>query len=226
VAADPAPAILGDLEGRGIEIGAFHSPLATGPRAKVRYVDAFPPEVSRRYFPEVTGAIVTPDVIAPAGRLPFGDASQDFVLASHLLEHVQDPLGVLKEWHRVLRPDGLLFLKLPDQRAEFDRARTRTQLSHLVLDHADAGSRRERDLGHYREWARCVNGLTDPGQVDFWAALLERAAYPIHFHCWIPEDLREILAHLRSAEGTRFSIVAEHSRDDLYEFTVVARAEK
>src|SRR6188768_93898 len=115
-ATDPV-ALLGALEGEGIEIGAFHSPLAVGSRATVRYVDLFPPEVARRFFPEVPeeAAIVVPDVVAPADHLPLPTSSQSFVLSSHLLEHLADPIGALVEWHRVLKPGGTLFLRLPDQ---------------------------------------------------------------------------------------------------------------
>lgn len=224
------PDLLRDLAGVGIEIGAFHSPLAVGPHAKVTYVDACSPEVARRYFPEVTEdtPVVAPDVLAPADRLPLADSSQDFVLSSHLLEHLADPIAALLEWHRVLRHGGLLFLRVPDQRGSFDRARSRATLDHVIADHREAAgsaTRVERDFDHYREWARCVNGLADPGQVDFWARLLRRSAYPIHFHCFIPEDLRAVFSHLES-EGTRFSIVAEDARADRFEFTIVAHAEK
>jgi SAM-dependent methyltransferase len=220
---------LAALEGAGIEIGAFHSPLAVGPNARVRYVDRYPPEISRRFFPEIPAdaPIVTPDVVAPADELPLPGGSQDFVIASHLIEHIADPIRALKEWRRVLRPGGTLFLRVPDQRGTFDRARSRTSLDHLVLDHREppgSAARRARDLDHYREWARHVNGLVDPAQADYWARLLERTSYPIHFHCWQPPDLRELLAWIADHEGAAFDVVAEHARDDHYEFTVVGRA--
>jgi SAM-dependent methyltransferase len=224
---DPV-ALLADLEGAGIEIGACVSPLPVGPRAIVQYVDLFHTEVMRRYFPEVIGnaLLVTPDVICPAHRLPFADSSLDFVLTSHLLEHIADPIAALVEWRRVLRPGGLLFLRVPDHRGEFDRMRTRTTLDHVVQDYTEplaSESRRTRDRAHYHEWVRCVNGLKDPGQVEFWTDLLVQVEYPIHFHCWQPDDVREIL-QWQASRGTRFEIIAEHAREDRVEFTFAARA--
>ncbi|PIR49071.1 hypothetical protein COU80_01515 [Candidatus Peregrinibacteria bacterium CG10_big_fil_rev_8_21_14_0_10_55_24] len=53
------------------------------------------------------------DVVADAHRLPFVDESMDIVLFKNVLEHVRDPLTVMEEIQRVLKPGGLLFIKLP-----------------------------------------------------------------------------------------------------------------
>lgn len=50
------------------------------------------------------------DVVAPAEELPFADNSFDAVLATQVLEHVQDPARVVREVHRVLMPGGLAIL--------------------------------------------------------------------------------------------------------------------
>lgn len=47
-----------------------------------------------------------------ATRLPADDASFDFVVSWSAFEHVLDPVGVLREVRRVLRPDGLLMIQL------------------------------------------------------------------------------------------------------------------
>jgi len=52
-----------------------------------------------------------------AGRLPFGGASFDAVLALGLLEYVPDPGAVLREVARVLAPGGVAVLTWPNTRA-------------------------------------------------------------------------------------------------------------
>lgn len=52
-------------------------------------------------------------VVAPADDLPFEDGSVDAGLFTQVLEHVQDPPGVLAELFRILRPGGRLYLTAP-----------------------------------------------------------------------------------------------------------------
>jgi SAM-dependent methyltransferase len=54
-----------------------------------------------------------PDVQADAANIPFKDASFDAVVCSELLEHVPQPLAVLREIHRVLLGGGTLLLCAP-----------------------------------------------------------------------------------------------------------------
>jgi len=45
----------------------------------------------------------------------FASQSMDFVFSSHLLEHIEDYAGALKEWYRVLKVGGYLILYVPDE---------------------------------------------------------------------------------------------------------------
>ena len=79
------------------------------------------------HFSDYTGIDGSPDAVAAAqakGRsivqgdvdqpLPFEDAAFDGVVLKDLLEHVDDPVAVVLEVHRVLRPGGLVFASSPD----------------------------------------------------------------------------------------------------------------
>ena len=53
----------------------------------------------------------------PAWRvLPFESASFDAIIASSLLEYVDDPEAVLRECGRLLRPGGVVLCTVPDVR--------------------------------------------------------------------------------------------------------------
>jgi len=47
--------------------------------------------------------------------LPFGNEEFDCVIARHLLEHMIDPLKVLKEWTRVIKPNGRIIIAVPNE---------------------------------------------------------------------------------------------------------------
>ena len=53
------------------------------------------------------------DAICDLVRLPFGQGTFDAVVCTQVLEHVPEPLQVLREISRVLRPEGRLFLSAP-----------------------------------------------------------------------------------------------------------------
>ncbi|MBV8389151.1 MAG: methyltransferase domain-containing protein [Mucilaginibacter sp.] len=73
----------------------------------------------------------------------------DFLLSSHSLEHIANPIKAIKEWIRVLKKDGVLLLILPDKNYTFDHRRPITKFEHLLDDyHQDIT---EHDLTHLEE---------------------------------------------------------------------------
>ena len=52
-------------------------------------------------------------VCADARHLPFADATFDLVFCASLIEHVPDPVGMLREIRRALKPGGLCYLSFP-----------------------------------------------------------------------------------------------------------------
>jgi SAM-dependent methyltransferase len=53
------------------------------------------------------------DVVGDGRVMPFADAAVDVVLCTQVLEHIPDPIPVIGEIRRVLRPGGKLLLSVP-----------------------------------------------------------------------------------------------------------------
>lgn len=66
-----------------------------------------------------------PDIIHDLERFPypFRDDCFDLIEADHVLEHLSDPFEVMKELNRILKPKGILIIRVP----HFSRAMTHPQ---------------------------------------------------------------------------------------------------
>jgi SAM-dependent methyltransferase len=120
----------------GLEIGAAaHNPFGL----KTRNVglaadrDPFDYEFFKQSQLEMCGSFATIDISADAASIPVPDDSADFVLHSHVWEHLPNPLIALDEWVRITRSGGYLFVIVPKRdAAASDKARPVTSLSSLV----------------------------------------------------------------------------------------------
>jgi SAM-dependent methyltransferase len=113
--------------------------------------------------------------IAEASHLIEIDSdSYDFVLSSHTIEHTANPLAVLMEWTRVLKPDGALILIVPHKEGTFDHKRPVTPLAHLIDDWQRQTD--EGDLTHLPEVLSLHDFARDPrsGSTDSFAARCRR----------------------------------------------------
>jgi predicted SAM-dependent methyltransferase len=197
------------LIGRGLELGALHHPYRTPLSAiETRYVDRWTPEEAKELFPELGEVDFTAaDYIADMNteRLSMiEDQSQDFVIASHVLEHVANPLALLTDMHRVLRPGGTVIILLPDMRRMSDFRRTPTTVEHLAEEYER--DVREVDEAHLEEYARNVNHYEGEGQElkEYLAHLAQRS---IHVHAWSEEHFFAALHYAVENLGCRFELV-------------------
>ncbi|MEK9135647.1 MAG: methyltransferase domain-containing protein, partial [Bacteroidota bacterium] len=151
------------LQGTGIEIGALHKPLALRGRKvrKVIYVDRLSTEEQRSHYPELDNLpLVVPDIIDDGTMLEkVENGSVDFIIANHLLEHLDNHLLALENWCKKLKPGGVVYMAIPDKRYTFDKERPVTPLSHLVEDYQGSEKMRsQRNAAHYVETAEIIEG--------------------------------------------------------------------
>lgn len=196
---------------RGLEIGALNRPIVTRQMGPVEYVDRAPRADLQAWY---GGHDVDPEKIVEVDHV-WGDQSllecvggarvYDYLVASHVIEHVPDVFGWLGEISSVLADGGLGLFFVPDKRHTFDVLR-RTSASG---DFADAYLRRLR-----RPDARQIfNHVYDTRALDADitlddAMLTERARSGlaicrrsqeageyIDVHCWVftPRSLLEAL---------------------------------
>jgi SAM-dependent methyltransferase len=194
------------IAGSGLEIGGLNAPLAVTGAARVRYVDRAPVAELREQYPELDGQpLVETDIIDDGERLDtIPDASEDFVIANHFLEHCQDPITALRSMFRVLAPGGILYLAVPDKRFTFDHERPVTTVEHL-LEHVEKGPEIDR-RAHYEEWVRLVDGVRDGREVARRVEELMDRDYSIHYHVWTQAEIFELLLLLRERFDASFDI--------------------
>jgi len=69
------------------------------------------PTYRGKYLPHVTSLAENADRI-------FNNDTFNFIVASHILEHVEEPILTFRKWCKLLRKDGIMILLMPDARYE------------------------------------------------------------------------------------------------------------
>jgi 2-polyprenyl-3-methyl-5-hydroxy-6-metoxy-1,4-benzoquinol methylase len=123
----------------GAEIGPLCSPLVTRDQGRVFYVDYTSADYLKAKYandPAVdVSKIVEVDALWGDKSLKEAlgeDVVLDYVIASHVVEHVPDLVTWLDEVGSVLKPSGELCLAVPDRRFTFDYARGETRISDVL----------------------------------------------------------------------------------------------
>lgn len=194
------------IRGNGIEVGALNAPLKLPTGAKAKLVDYEPEDVLEGTYPELKGTkIHGPDIISDLESLQgIEDASQDFVIANHVLEHVEDPIRALKSVSRVLKTGGIAYLAVPEKTRTFDHERKITPLEHFIRDHEEGPD--VSAFEHYLEWAGVIEKLSEPQRTAFAHHMLENRTN-IHFHVWDVRSQHAFFHHVTSPDVTDLNIV-------------------
>jgi SAM-dependent methyltransferase len=167
---------------RGLEIGPLAAPRVRKNEGPVRYLDhADADELRRKYAvdPDMQhrlAEIVDVDYVMGEHQGIYDavaqDAPFDYVIASHLIEHIPDPVTWMQDVAKALRIGGVLSLVIPDKRYCFDVNRRTTEIGDLV----DAHLRHLRQPSYRQVYdfiSKEISGIVDTAAI--WAGTADYA---------------------------------------------------
>lgn len=215
---------------RGAEIGPLSRPIVKRAESDIYYMDYCTTEELREKYATVPDA--HPDRIQDIDfvwtgqplSVVLGDkAPLDYVVASHVIEHVPDLVGWLNHIHDALKVGGRLLLIVPDKRFTFDIYRRLSSMEEVSL------ACEERRLipglrcilDHFANvvsadtWALWENyKLADDLTYFHGAEYLDLAYDHFHqgkyvdIHCWVftPWSFLELMGKIVSRFGVNFEL--------------------
>ncbi len=160
----------------GIEIGgSAHNPFNLNTK-NVDYTDDME-TVFKRAELKMCGDKMPVDIVANGDSLPLKDESIDFVISSHVIEHIFDPIKALKEWYRVIKKGGYIFTIAPITEFVPNETRPTTTLNELI----------KRYTGEIKEKAILKKVITENNQLG--SAIIEGILYDTKHGHWTVFDV-------------------------------------
>ena len=207
------------IRGRGIEIGAGITP------SRYRFIDDIiivdkrsKAELKALFKAEVPYEVHSLE--SAQGAFPMG---ADFILAHQVLEHSHDPIGTLKRWLGLLRPDGVLFIDVPAASAPFEDRRPRTPIEHMLDDFAFQRDETDYDSAQHvysfiHNWAvmrpqDCWYAQKDvKTYIDVCLAEGLRKGHDFHWHTFTMDTFRQVIevASFFAGSAVEFLHLEEH----------------
>lgn len=188
----------------GAEIGPLNRPIVSREQGRIFYIDHVDTEALRQKYAAQgvdIDAIVEVDAVWGENTIAEAlgpDRRVDYIIASHVVEHVPDLVAWLNELASVLKPGGTIRLAVPDRRFCFDYRREDTRVSDVLAAHL-VGARRpqpreiidfslhHKDIDLGAAWDQpAVITPPDPAQLDHAFARARRAVAGeyVDVHCW------------------------------------------
>jgi hypothetical protein len=103
--------------GHGLELGpAAHNPfhledcLTCSPATRIDFWNESQEKMCGTHMPI--------DIVGDAENIPAADNNFDYIISSHVIEHVPNPIKAFVEWKRVLKNDGIVFMIFPKRDAD------------------------------------------------------------------------------------------------------------
>jgi predicted SAM-dependent methyltransferase len=232
---------------RGIEVAPWYKPIVPrGGEREVVVLDVFDrptlltraendPNIDAAMIPQIDEVDLVGSAceIAELARERFGaEARFDFVVSSHNLEHLPDPVRFLRGCEALLTPGGMVSMVVPDKRACFDFFRPHSTTGEMLQAFHERRARPSFaqifNQGAYNATLSTSGGVTgaftiddDPNQIALRGDVVKQYADWLQrrdanddqyydTHCWTftPASLELILTELALIGLINFDIVS------------------
>lgn len=195
------------LHGTGLEIGAMHNPVLVPPNCIVEYFDVVTKLEAMKLFPELSGDsfVIEPTYVGDVdknGLSVIADTHFDFTILSHVIEHVANPIRLVEDIFRIVKPNGYVVIACPDKLYTFDKNRELTSFDHLLDEYRSGVSEVTDD--HYLDFLQGVHpevmALPPEQLMIHLNAVRDRRE---HAHVWDSFTFREFLDRSLELLGIR-----------------------
>ncbi len=217
--------------GVGLELGPLYSPIVTKDEGRIFYADHMSTKDLRKKYKGHgfdTDKIVDVDYVIGNKTLKqaLNGKRFDYVIASHVIEHIPNMVAWLEEISSILKPGGILSLAIPDMRYTFDIKRDVSRPSEVIGAYADGVTRATssmiydavsefKNVDPVQAWAGDVKDISKiPSQkqmVQAWKTVqinLDSKQYvDAHYFTFTPISFMNIFKHLIVHEFVDFEIV-------------------
>lgn len=205
------------FSGRGLEIGALHESATLPVNCKVEYADVITKEQAIINFPEIDkGKLVDVDHICNIdkdGLRKFKDETFDFVIFSHVIEHLANPIQAIESLFRVTKYGGMVLLVVPDKRFTFDKDRALTTFEHLKGEYINKVSDVTDD--HYLDFLNAVH----PDVMKNSKEAADKALKSVrerreHAHVWDSDSFKQFLIKSFNLLNINYQLCFENTGDN------------
>ena len=123
--------------GVGLEIGPLSTPILTKNEAKIYYADHMSTNALINKYkdePVISDDIVKVDYVISNKPLVTAVKNKkfDYVIASHVIEHIPDIISWFKEISLITKKNGIISLVIPDKRYTFDITRRESIIADVI----------------------------------------------------------------------------------------------
>ena len=212
-----------------LEIGALDTPTYTKTDASIKYLDYASKEElisSNEDNPRYTDSrLMEVDFVCPTPEYSkFIKEKFDLVIANHVIEHVKDMISWINEISTIVKPNGYLFLSIPDKRYTFDIVRQETSFVTLLKNFEEKAKKPGLpeifDALYYYRPVKAVDVWQDNYQdkiemkrfsvsraLELAREYAQKSYFDIHCHVFTVHSFEECMKMLIETQLVKFTIV-------------------